>query len=64
MKNEKSLRSVPRRNCERAEQDEIFCPDENLFSKPEGQSHSLCHPPEFKNQKVEKKLKKDSFDEI
>lgn len=46
-------------NDERAEQDIIFDPEDNLFCIHEGQSPEICHPKEYKSQNCSKKREKN-----
>lgn len=46
-------------NDERAEQDIIFDPEDNLFCIHEGQSQEICHPKEYKSQNCSKKREKN-----
>lgn len=64
MKTGKCVKRRPQMDKNRAVQDEIFNPDDNLYCIPEGQSSSVCHPLKYKNQINIKKCEKDSFDEI
>ena len=58
MKKDKNSRPCYNFNDGRGVCDEIFDPDENLFSDNEGQSVSCCHPYKFKSQKTQKNAKK------